>query len=152
MSDNVVQINLKEPVNVELDVPTIPEEDLPLKLIIASHTWANVGNTDMPLWKIVGGKEYLGGFFKGPPTMEEIVQQVQKVAHMFEGGSFDQRETVAGWQIYLADMPTNSEQFQLNLNGAVDFPPINLLEIDVEEELERIFANIPTGLNVKTEA
>lgn len=142
MSDSpTVEIRLDQPVNVELDAPEIPESEFPLKLIVASHTWANMGNDELPIWKIVGGNEYLGGFFKGPPTMTEIVEQVNKIRHMFEGGSFEQRETVAGWQIYFADIPTNAEQFQLNLNGYVDFPPINVLEIDIEEELERIFGS-----------
>jgi hypothetical protein len=142
MTEELIEINLKDPVNVELDAPEIPEESIPLKLIISTQTWVNVGSTEMPLWKIVGGKEFLGGFFKGPPTIPEIVEQVDKVTHMFEGGPFDTKEVVSGWQLFFADVPTNSEKFQLDNNGTIDFPPINVLDIDVELEMERIFGDI----------
>jgi hypothetical protein len=48
------------------------------------------------------------------------------------------RETVAGFEVYFADAPTNSEIFQVNLNGAIDFPPIDLTLVDVEEDLKTI--------------
>jgi hypothetical protein len=143
MAENeLLKINLDTPVNVELDAPEIPEDMVPLKLIIATQTWANVGSSEMPLWKIVGGKEFLGGFFKGPPSITEIVEQVNKVSHMFEGANFDTREVICGWQLFFADVPTNSEKFQLDNNSVIDFPPINVLDIDVEQEMERIFGDI----------
>lgn len=113
-------------------------EELHLKLVVSSFVWANVGSQDLPLWKTVGGKEYIIKYFSGEPTFEMINQELDKVAHMFEGGDTMVRETVAGFEIYFADAPTNSELLQVNLNGAIDFPPIDLSVIDVTEEMQAI--------------
>ena len=86
----------------------------------------------------MGGKEYIVKYFRGEPTFEMINQELDKVAHMFEGGDALMRETVAGFEVYFADAPTNSELLQINLNGAIDFPPIDLTVVDVEDDLKAI--------------
>jgi len=113
-------------------------EELNLKLVVSSFVWANVGSADLPLWKTVGAKEYIVKYFTGEPTFEMINEELDKVSHMFEGGDSSVRETVAGFEVYFADAPTNSETFQANLNGAIDFPPIDLTTVDVEEEMKAI--------------
>jgi hypothetical protein len=113
-------------------------DELNLKLVVSSFVWANVGSQSMPLWKTMGGKEYIVKYFRGEPTFEMINEELDKVAHMFEGGDAFTRETVAGFEVYFADAPTNSETFQVNLNGAIDFPPIDLSAVDVTEELDAI--------------
>ena len=112
--------------------------DIELKLVVSSFVWANVGRQELPLWKTIGAKEYIVKYFRGEPTFEMINEELDKVAHMFEGGDATVRETVAGFEIYFADAPTNSEMFQINLNGAIDFPPIDLTQVDVEEDLKAI--------------
>ena len=112
--------------------------DTELKLVVSSFVWINVGSNDLPLWKTVGAKEYIVKYFTGEPTFEMINEELDKVAHMFEGGDEGLRETVAGFEVYFADAPTNSELFQINLNGAIDFPPIDLTLVDVEEDLKAI--------------
>lgn len=112
--------------------------DVELKLVVSSFVWVNVGGPDLPLWKTMGGKEYIVKYFRGEPTFEMINEELDKVAHMFEGGDAGIRETVAGFEVYFADAPTNSEMFQVNLNGAIDFPPIDLTLVDVSEELSSI--------------
>lgn len=109
-----------------------------LKLVVSSFVWMNVGSQDLPLWKTVGAKEYIVKYFTGAPTFEMINEELDKVAHMFEGGDAVMRETVAGFEVYFADAPTNSEMFQINLNGAIDFPPIDLTQIDVEDDLKAL--------------
>ena len=109
-----------------------------LKLVVSSFVWMNVGSQDLPLWKTIGAKEYIVKYFTGDPTFEMINEELDKVAHMFEGGDAAMRETVAGFEVYFADAPTNSEMFQINLNGAIDFPPIDLTQVDVEEDLKAI--------------
>jgi hypothetical protein len=113
-------------------------DELNLKLVVSSFVWANVGSADLPLWKTVGAKEYIVKYFTGEPTFEMINEELDKVSHMFEGGDNSVRETVAGFEVYFADAPTNSETFQANLNGAIDFPPIDLTTVDVEEEMKAI--------------
>jgi hypothetical protein len=115
-------------------------EELNLKLVVSSFIWTNVGGPDLPLWKTVGGKEYIVKYFTGEPTFEMINEELDKVAHMFEGGDTMVRETVAGFEVYFADAPTNSEMFQVNLNGAIDFPPIDLTAVDVTEEMNNLMA------------
>ena len=112
--------------------------DMELKLVVSSFVWMNVGSQDLPLWKTMGGKEYIVKYFRGEPTFEMINQELDKVAHMFEGGDALMRETVAGFEVYFADAPTNSELLQINLNGAIDFPPIDLTAVDVEDDLKAI--------------
>lgn len=112
--------------------------DVELKLVVSSFVWMNVGSQDLPLWKTTGGKEYIVKYFRGEPTFEMINQELDKVAHMFEGGDAVVRETVAGFEVYFADAPTNSELLQINLNGAIDFPPIDLTAVDVEDDLKAI--------------
>jgi hypothetical protein len=109
-----------------------------LKLVVSSFVWTNVGSQDLPLWKTVGGKEYIVKYFSGAPSFEMINEELDKVAHMFEGGDAFIRETVAGFEVYYADAPTNSELFQINLNGAIDFPPIDLTAVDVTEEMQAV--------------
>jgi hypothetical protein len=115
-------------------------DELNLKLVVSSFVWTNVGSSDLPLWKTVGAKEYIVKYFTGEPTFEMINEELDKVSHMFEGGDSFVRETVAGFEIYFAEAPTNSETFQANLNGAIDFPPIDLTAVDVTEELSAILA------------
>ena len=112
--------------------------DIELKLVVSSFVWVNVGSQDLPLWKVIGGKEYIVKYFRGEPTFEMINEELDKVAHMFEGGDAFNRETVAGFEVYFADAPTNSEMFQVNRNGAIDFPPIDLTLVDVQEELNAL--------------
>lgn len=103
-----------------------------LKLVVATNIWINTGNEDMPLWKVVGGKEYIVEYFTQEPTIEEIGKVVADKIHFIQGGDSSSREILAGWQLYLKDAMTHSEFFQLNLNGNVDFPPTDITVIPDE--------------------
>ena len=79
--------------------------DLELKLVVSSFVWINVGSQDLPLWKTVGAKEYIVKYFRGEPTFEMINEELDKVAHMFEGGDAGMRETVAGFEVCSSTAP-----------------------------------------------
>ena len=46
--------------------------DLKLKLVVTTMIWSNSATDEMPLWKTVGGKEYIIARFDYEPTITEI--------------------------------------------------------------------------------
>lgn len=108
------------------------KKKIDLKLVVATTIWANVGNSDMPLWRPVNSKEYVVNNFDHEPTIEDLGKAVEEASHKIQGGDEITREIISGWQLYLKDALTHSEFFQLNMNGNVDFPPTDLTIANAE--------------------
>jgi len=113
-------------------------EPLKLKLVITTALWANSATEDMPLWKTVGSKEYILARFDEEPTLEQIARVCQEKAHLVETHTKQFHETLSGWQLYLDQNATHNEYLQYSLTEQIEFPAIDLTEIDATEELQQI--------------
>lgn len=160
---NIIEVTLDEKLQIsaeetpEVDVSTEEVEGAPpltpeeikerlaqevFKLVVTSTVWENHGTQEDALWKPVAAQEYIAAYFQGEPTFEMIYENLQKVHELFDSDSNYMVETVAGYQVYFLQAPTNSEFFQIERNGSIDFPPIDLTlvglsEQELEEELKR---------------
>lgn len=165
VNENIIEVTLDENIVVEpaetsetddtaLTVPDEPEIPLTpeeikerlsqevFKLVVTSTVWENQGTAELPLWKPSHAQEYIVAYFQGEPTFELIYDHLQKIHELFDSDNNLMVETVAGYQVYFLQAPTNSEFFQIERNGSIDFPPIDLTlvgltEQELEEELAR---------------
>lgn len=138
VNDNETEAELP---SVTEDLPELSPEEIKerlskeyFKLVVTSTVWANSGTEEMPLWKAFAAQEYIVAYFQGEPTFEMIYDELEKIHELFDVDNPQMIETVAGYQVYFADAPTNSEYFQIEKNGEVDFPPIDLTLVGLSEE------------------
>jgi hypothetical protein len=112
--------------------------ELSLKLVVTTMIWANSATEEMPLWKTVGGKEYIVARFDHEPSLDEIGRACENKRHLIETHTKQFHETLSGWQLYLDQNITHNEYLQYSLTEQVEFPAIDLTEIDASEELRQI--------------
>jgi hypothetical protein len=110
--------------------------EINLKLVVCTRIWSNQGTPDLPMWRTMGGKEYIVKYFDHEPTIEEIGNAVADAEHMIVTLDTGFKETVDGWQLYLTDNMTNNEYFQLTHNNAIDFPANDITDIQIEDDVE----------------
>jgi hypothetical protein len=113
-------------------------EELNLKLVATTALWANSATDDMPLWKTIGAKEYVIARFDVEPTLEQIGKACEAKRHLIETHTKQFHETLSGWQLYLDQNVTHNEYLQYSLTEQIEFPAIDLTEIDATEELQQI--------------
>lgn len=117
-----------------------------IKLVANTRLWSNFGSEDMPLWKPVGGQEYIVHFFDHDPNIFEISQILEQNKHKFEimnpkDGFY---EILSGYDLFLETNLTHNEAFQFYVNnGIVDFPAKDLTKMD--EDVNKIVEDIQTG-------
>lgn len=112
--------------------------DLKLKLVVTTMLWSNSATDEMPLWKTVGGKEYIIARFDYEPTIAEIGKACEDKRHLIETHTKQFHETLSGWQLYLDQNITHNEYLQYSLTEQIEFPAIDLTEVDATEELKQI--------------
>lgn len=108
------------------------EETVDLKLVATTLIWTNSGSEDLPLWKATGGKEYIIARLDHHPTFEEVGEIVNGTAHLVETHTKDFHETLSGWVVCFNEEPTRGERMQLHLTEYVEFPAIDLTNLDGE--------------------
>ncbi len=115
---------------------------LNLKLVAQTRIWSNLGDTDMPLWRPSGGKEYLICRFKKEPTFYEIAEAIELNKHKIETREQFVQEVYVGYDLFMDESMTHNEAFQYYLNkGSIDFETKDLTEISGEEELGEILGS-----------
>lgn len=102
------------------------------KLLITTQVYENYGAHDWDgkgecpqYWKAKGGHDYVIKNFKGgaeqaPEAVMIVWNQVEHADHYF-------RETILGWEIVADDYLTEFEQSQLEFEGFIRFPAIEIL-------------------------
>lgn len=114
-----------------------------LKLVVTTRVLKNVGNYDIPLWKVYDGNEYIIAVLDSEPSWMEVGEYINKFIHMLEGKVSEEiREIYSGFELYNFESLTHFENFQLQTTANVDFPAIDLTNVDVTEEMD----GIKTGL------
>jgi hypothetical protein len=116
----------------------VNNEELNLKLVVTTSLWANSATDDMPLWKTVGAKEYIIARFDEEPTLDQVGRACESKRHLIETHTKQFHETLSGWQLYMDQNLTHNEYLQYSLTEQVEFPAIDLTEIDATEELQQI--------------
>ena len=107
-----------------------------LKLVACTKLWNNIGNAEVPMWRAVGGNEYVIHRFEEEPTFKDIGEAVNKFMHVLEG-RINQGvvETYTGFELYDLTSLTHSENFQLENGGPIDFPAEDVQQYDFTEEV-----------------
>lgn len=113
-------------------------EELNLKLVATTALWANSATDDMPLWKTIGAKEYIIARFDEEPSLDQIGRACESKRHLIETHTKQFHETLSGWQLYLDKNVTHNEYLQYSLTEQIEFPAIDLTEIDATAELQQI--------------
>lgn len=106
--------------------------EINLKLVVSTLVWTNAGSEDLPMWKTSGGKEYIVARFNNEPTFEEVGEIVDQKRHLVETHTKQFHETFSGWQVYFEQGMTHSEYLQHQLTEYVEFPAIDLTNLDEE--------------------
>lgn len=114
------------------EVENTEEETVDLKLVATTLIWTNSGSEDLPMWKATGGKEYIIARLDHHPTFEEVGEIVNNNAHLVETHTKDFHETLSGWMVCFDKEPTSGERMQMHLTEYVEFPPIDLTNLDEE--------------------
>ena len=110
-----------------------------LKLVATTKIYKNVGGMDVPLWRCVGGGEYILKRFDEEPKWKEVGEAVNSFQHILEGKlAIDVKEIYGGFELYDNNSLTHSENFQLQHGGTIDFPAEDATIIDVSEEMNGI--------------
>lgn len=110
-----------------------------LKLVASTRILKNVGNFEIPLWRVADGNDYVVAYFDHEPTFQEIGGHINEFIHMLEGKlSDDIKEIYSGFELYGAENMTHYEHFQLQATANVDFPAIDLTKVDVTDEMHGI--------------
>ena len=108
-----------------------------LKLVASTKIFKNIGTTDVPMWRCVGGNEYIIDRFDKEPKWHKVGEAVTQFQHILQS-KLDQSvtEIYSGFDLYENDTLTHSEFFQLENGGTVDFPAEDLTKIDVTEAMD----------------
>jgi len=109
------------------------QNEVNLKVVISTLIWTNSGSDDLPMWKASGGKEYIVARLDRDPTWEEVAELVDQKRHLVETHVEKFHETMSGWQVYHAEGMTHSEFLQYKLTDYVEFPAIDLTNLDEED-------------------
>lgn len=110
-----------------------------LKLVACTKVWNNIGTHDVPMWRAVGGNEYIIARFAKEPSWKKIGEKVMSFMHILEGKvNVGVIETYAGFELYNNNSLTHGENFQLENGGTIDFPAEDATKIDVQEDMAGI--------------
>ena len=110
-----------------------------LKLVACTKIYKNLGNSDLSLWRVIGGNEYIVDRFEDAPDWLVVGRSITKFIHVLEGKiQEDVKEVYSGFELYPDESLTHNEFFQLDQCGTVDFPAEDITKIDVSEEMDGI--------------
>jgi len=114
-----------------------------LKLVACTKLWNNIGTSDIPMWRVVGGNEYIIARFEEEPTWADVGEAVTKFMHILEGKiQMGIVETYVGFDLFDNNNLTHGENFQLQNGGTIDFPTEDLTKLDVREDMAGISGEI----------
>lgn len=110
-----------------------------LKLVVCTKIYKNLGNLELPLWRVVSGNEYIVARFEIAPDWAGVGDCIKQFIHILEGKiQEDVREIYSGFDLFEDSSLTHNEFFQLEQCGTVDFPAEDITKIDVSEEMNGI--------------
>ena len=93
------------------------------KLMITTQVLENYGSEEQPFWKAKGGSDYVVRNFTDFNRVNAVVAQLR--ADIEIDNPFCQ-EYIVSWSVEDDDYLTEFEQSQLDYEGRIDFPAIEL--------------------------
>ena len=93
------------------------------KLLIVTQVLENYGSEDNPFWKAKGGSEYV---IKNFTAFNAVNATVQSLRSKIEIDNLLYSEYIVSWEVVDDDYLTDFERSQLEYEGRIDFPAIEL--------------------------
>ena len=93
------------------------------KLLITTQVYENYGDADKPHWKAKGGSDYVVKNFK---DFNRVTETVMALRGKIECDNDMCREYIIGWEVVADDYLTEFERDQLEYEGKIRFPSVEV--------------------------
>lgn len=93
------------------------------KLLITTQVYENYGDVANPHWKAKGGGDYVVANFR---DFGRVTETVMALRGQIEADGDGYREHIIGWEVVADDYLTEFERSQLEYEGRITFPAVEL--------------------------